>query len=166
MPSQTSKNEHWPEEETSPPLAQKQQSTPASSWRGWSRWLQVLGVVVPLVVGLVCSFIDLSLLLVVWLPFLLGGVSAALFRSWWAVLVVPISLSMGTLLSISLREGGLPNIASTGFAEGVTLFVALGVVPMVIGAAIGAPLGKQIERRLQQRVAAVKFVSSTGSITF
>ena len=128
----------------------KKKSTPASSWRGWSLWLRVLGVVVPLVVSLVCSFIDLSLLLVVWLPFLLGVVSAALFRSWWAVLVVPTALSIGTILSISFLGGGLPNIANPGFAEGVTLFVLLGVVPMAIGAAIGAPLGKQIERLLQQ----------------
>ena len=103
-----------------------------------------------MVVSFICSFIDLSLLLVAWYPFLLGVVSAALFRSWWAMLVVPAALSLGTLLGISLREGGLPNIASTGFAEGVALFVAFGVVPIVIGAAIGAPLGKHIERLRQQ----------------
>jgi hypothetical protein len=150
MPSQTSSNEHWPEEETSPPLAQKKQSTPASTWRGWSLWLRVLGVVVPVVVSLVCSFIDLSLLLVAWLPFLLGVVSAALYRSWWAVLIVPTALSIGTILSISFLGGGLPNIAAPGFVEGATLFMLLGVVPMAIGAAIGTPLGKQIERLLQR----------------
>jgi hypothetical protein len=156
MISQQSNHRHWPEEETAPPLAQKQPSTPASSWRGWSRWLRVLGVVVPVVVGLVCSFIDLSFLLVVWFLFLLGVVSAALFRSWWAVLVVPAALSLGTLLGIIFIGGGLPNIASPGFVEGVTLFVSLGVVPMVIGTAIGAPLGKQIERILPQGAPAVK----------
>lgn len=150
MLSQQLKNRHRPEDGTAPPPAQKQQATSASSWREWSRWLRILGVVVPLVVSFICSFIDLSLLLVVWFPFLLGVVSAALFRSWWAVLVVPTALSIGALLGISLREGGLPNIASTGFAEGVALFVAFGIVPMVIGAAIGAPLGKQIERLLHQ----------------
>ncbi len=150
MTPQQSNNRHWAEEETAPPLEQKHQSTPASSWRGWNQWLRVLGVVVPLVVSAVCSFIDLSLLLVAWLPFLLGVASAALLRSWWAVLVVPAALSIGTLIGISLREGGLPNIAGPGFVEGVTLFVALGVVTMVIGATIGAPLGKQIERLLQQ----------------
>ena len=150
MLPQKSNNMHWAEEETSPPLAQKKKSTPASSWRGWSRWLRVLGVVVPLVVSFVCPFIDLSLLLVVWIPFLLGVVSAALLRSWWAVLVVPTALSIGAILSIILREGGLPNIAAPGFVEGVTLFVFFGVVPMAIGAAIGAPIGKQIERLLQQ----------------
>ena len=150
MRTRQSKSRHWSEDEISPSLAQTQQGTLAASWRGWNRWLRILGVVVPLVVSFVCSFIDLSLLLVAWYPFLLGVVSAALFRSWWAVLVVPAALSLGTLLGISLKEGGLPNIASTGFAEGVALFVAFGVVPIVIGAAIGAPLGKQIERLRQQ----------------
>ncbi len=97
-------------------------------------------------VSLICSFIDLSLLLVAWLPFLLGVVSAALYRSWWAMLIVPTALSIGTLLSISFLEGRLPNIAAPGFVEGVTWFVLFGVVPMVIGAAIGTPLVKQIER--------------------
>ncbi len=151
-------NNRNPEEETSPPLAQTQQATPDSSWRGWGRWLRVLGVIVPLVMGSVCSFVDLSLLLIVWLPFLLGVVSAALYRSWWAVLVVPAALSLGTLLGISFLEGSLPNIAGPGFVEGITLFVSLGVMPMAIGAAIGAPIGKQIERLLRQRVPAVTVV--------
>jgi hypothetical protein len=158
MIPQQSKNRQWSEDETAPPLGQKQQSTPAASWRGWSLWLRVLGAVLPLVVGLVCSFVDLSLLLVMWLPFLLGVVSAALFRSWWAVLVVPAALSLGTLLGIIVIESGLPNLAGPGFLEGVTLFVSLGVVPMAIGAAIGAPLGKQIERLLRQRAPAVTSV--------
>jgi hypothetical protein len=155
MISQQSKSRHWPEEETAPPHAHNQQATAAASWRGWSRWLGILGVVMPLVVGVICSFIDLSYILVMWFPFLLGIVSAALFRSWWAVLVVPIALSLGTLLGIILRDGGLPNIASPGFVQGVTLLVLFGVVPMIIGAAIGAPLGKQIERLLRQRALAV-----------
>ena len=91
-----------------------------------------------------------------WLPFLLGVVSAALLRSWWAVLVVPTALSLGTLLGIIFIGGGFPNIAGTGFIEGVTLFVSLGVVPILIGTAIGTPLGKQIERLLTQGAPAVK----------
>jgi hypothetical protein len=148
MLPQQSKNRPWPEEGAAPPFVHKPPATSGASWRGWSRWLRVLAVAVPVGVSLVCSCIDLSLLLVVWLPFLLGVVSAALLRSWWAVLVVPAALSLGTLLGVIVRAGGLPNLADPGFVEGVTLVLLLGVVPMVIGAAIGAPLGKQIERRL------------------
>lgn len=56
MISQKQKNIHWTEEETRPPLGQKQTSTPASSWQGWSLWLRILGVVVPLVGGFCRAF--------------------------------------------------------------------------------------------------------------
>jgi hypothetical protein len=49
MLSQKQNNMHWPEEETQPSLDQKLTATSDSSWRGWSLWLRVLGVVEALV---------------------------------------------------------------------------------------------------------------------
>ncbi len=104
------------------------------------RWL------LPLAAGLVCAFIDQSLLLISWIPFILGVASAALLRSWWAVLLTPIALSIGTLFGLAAAGSRLNDIADPGFIPSLTFFVLLALLQSAIGAAIGAPLGKQIER--------------------
>ncbi len=151
MVSREQNNIRRPEEETVPPLDQKQPSRPASSWRGWNFWLRVLGVVVPLVGGFAFSFPNpLPLAVVVLEPILMGFVAAALLRSWWAMLIVPVGLSAGFFLGNIFQMGGLDlqSWAASGF-EGVDIVVILGVVPVAIGVAIGTPLGKKIEQRLQ-----------------
>ena len=112
----------------------------------WSSRLRILGIFLPLAAGLVCAFIDQSLLLVSWIPFTLGVASAALLRSWWAVLFAPAALSIGTLLGLAAAGSGLNDISDPGFAAGLTFFVLLALLPAATGAAIGAPLGKEIER--------------------
>ena len=112
----------------------------------WRSPLCVLGIALPLAAGLVCAFLDQSLLLVSWIPFTLAVASAALLRSWWAVLLAPLALSIGTLLGLAAAGSGLNDIADPGFAAGLTFFVFLALLPAAIGAAIGAPLGKQIDR--------------------
>jgi hypothetical protein len=153
MISQKQNNIHWTEEETVPPLDQKPASTPASSWRGWSLWLRVLGVIVPLVASFACSFIDLSLL-TMGIPFLLGVVSAGLLRSWWSILIVPVAFSMGLFLSsIFLGDGiFLSSMANPVFAgkPAYAFLAVFGVVPVAIGAAIGTPISMKIEQLLQQ----------------
>lgn len=153
MISQKQNNIRWTEEETVPPLDQKPPATPASSWRGWSLWLRVLGVIVPMVASFACSFIDLSLL-TMGIPFLLGVVSAGLLRSWWAILIVPVAFSVGLFLSsIFLGEGILlSSMANPVFAGGPAFaFLAVfGVVPLVIGAAISTPISIKIEEWLQR----------------
>jgi len=112
----------------------------------WRSPLCVLGIALPLAAGLVCAFFDQSLLLVSWIPFTLAVASAALLRSWWAVLLAPLALSIGTLFGLA-AAGSRPNdIADPGFAAGLIFFVFLALLPAATGAAIGAPLGKQIER--------------------
>jgi hypothetical protein len=112
----------------------------------WGSPLRILGILLPLAAGLVCSFIDQSLLLVSWIPFTVGVVSAALLRSWWAVLFAPAALSIGTLLGLLAAGSGLNDTTDPGFAAGLTVFVLLALLPAATGAAIGAPLGKEIER--------------------
>jgi hypothetical protein len=112
----------------------------------WRSPLGILGILLPLAAGLVCSFLDQSLLLISWIPFTVGVASAALLRSWWAVLLAPLALSIGTLFGLA-AAGSRPNdIADPGFIAGLTFFVLLALLQSATGAAIGAPLGKQIER--------------------
>ena len=113
---------------------------------GWRSALRILAILLPLAAGLVCAFIDQSLLLVSWIPFTLGVASAALLRSWWAVLFAPAALSIGTLLGLAAAGSGLNDISDPGFAAALTFFVLLALLPAATGAAIGAPLGKEIER--------------------
>jgi hypothetical protein len=137
MLSQQQNNMHLPEEETPPPLDQKHTATSASSWRGWSLWLRVLGVIVALVAPFALAF-DLAILLLV----LLGALSAGLLRSWWAMLIIPVAFSVGFFLSnIFEMVGGIdlpwvfPNF------EGLDIFWVF-IVPLAIGAAIGILIGK------------------------
>lgn len=154
MISQEQNHIRWPEEERTSPLQQKQRSTPAFSWRSWSFWLYVLGAVVPLVGGFSRAFqIDIPLEVYLLVPILIGAVSASLFRSWWAMLIVPVAYTVGFYLAGVYRSGTFDyvlNSSPDGILEGTALLVGLGVVPIAIGAAIGIPLGKKIEQRLQQ----------------
>jgi hypothetical protein len=108
--------------------------------------LHLLGLALPLLVGLLSASIDLSLLFLPWLTFLLGVVSAALLRSWSALVSVPVTLTIGTLPSIIFIAHGLPNVTSPGFIAGVILYLLTALIPAVIGAAIGVPLGHELER--------------------
>jgi hypothetical protein len=154
MISHEQNNRIWHEEETASPLDQKQTPTPASSWRGWSLWLRVLGVVLPLVGGFSRAFqIDIPLEVYLLVPVLIGVVSAGLYRSWWAMLIVPVAYTVGFYLAGVYRSGTFDyvlNSSPDGLLEGTALLVGLGVVPIAIGAAIGIPIGKKIEQRLQQ----------------
>jgi ABC-type xylose transport system permease subunit len=114
--------------------------TPRGTWTPQPR---LIGVALPFVVALVCSYIDLSILLLVWLPFLLGVAAAAILRSWWALLAIPLALVVGTLLGIA-PHGLHPT--HPGFIAGTALFVFLTLVEVTIGAAIGVPLGHELEK--------------------
>jgi hypothetical protein len=149
---ETNSGMHWTEEETSPPLDQKQPSTPASSWRGWSLWLRVLGVVVAFAGGF-ASFLPIDVpiyMILMARPILFGMVSGGLLRSWWAMLIVPVAFSLGLFVLIVAMGGfDLQKMIESGF-EGLDLDIPiLGVVSVAIGAAIGTPIGKKIEQRLQ-----------------
>ncbi len=143
MISQQQNNIRESEEETSPPHEQKQPPAPTSSWRGWSLWLRVLGVIVALVGGLATVFImntliNVPLEEVLLPPILVGFVSASLLRSWWALLIIPVAFSVGTFLGFAL-----------GFVEDADFIVILGILPVELGVGIGTPIGKWIEKRVR-----------------
>ena len=95
--------------------------------------------------SLVCASIDLSILYLPWVTLLLGAVSGALLRSWWAMLIVPIAIIIGTLPKIIFISHGLSDMTSPGFVAGFSLFLPE-LISAAIGAAIGVPLGHELER--------------------
>ena len=138
---------HWPEEETSTTPDQKHISTPASSWRGWSLWLRILGVAVALVGNVALAllgtqdFQSLSIVLLI----LVGAVSASLIRSWWSLLIVPVVFSLGFVLSASFPYG-----FSEFFSNLLSYFTLFFAALVEIGVLIGTPIGKKIEQQLRQ----------------
>ena len=117
---------------------------PRAEWTRWATQPHLLGVAVPFLVAFVCSSIDLSIVLLPWLPFLVGVAGAAILRSWWALFEIPLALAIGTLLSSVLTDGLHPT--DPGFIATTALFVLLAPVPATIGAALGVPLGHELEQ--------------------
>ncbi len=146
MLSQQQNNIHWLEDETAPSLDQKQSVTSASSWRGWSLWLRILGVVIAFVAGFALMFLqtpdEASWNVLLLLMILVGGVSAVLLRSWWSLLMVPVALNLGHALSESFQYGFDTFVPSLVFGVVVLL-----IVLVEIGVLIGTPIGMLIEQR-------------------
>lgn len=127
-------------------------------------WLKPLMRVTAIVLSLVGSFA------LVWATFiflspdasglaimgglLLGLVSAFLFRSWWAVLVIPITFTAGALLAFYLIPLVIsPNpLAMNDAPFGVFLWEVIGPITALIGALFGTFIDKKArEQRRQQR---------------
>jgi len=128
-------------------------ATPTSAWRGWDRWLRLLGVAVSVGGGMVLSLptaVPLAVALV--LPLIVGVVSAALLRSWWALLIVPVAFRVGFLL-VGIPLAGVFDVLARSSSEGIvevfTILYGLQLVPVALGIAIGTPIGKKLEQRLQ-----------------
>jgi len=132
---------------------QTQSVAPTSAWRGWDRWLRLLGVAVSVVGGVVLSLptaVPLAVALV--LPLVVGVVSAALLRSWWALLIVPVAFRVGFLLVGIPLAGAFDVLASSsseGAVEVFTILYGLQLVPVALGIALGTLIGKKLEQRLQ-----------------
>jgi hypothetical protein len=148
MLSQQQNDIHVSEEETPPPHAQKQPSAPTFSWRSWSPWLRILGVVVPLVTGFALAVSPPLYTLGMLIPPLIAIASGVLLRTWWAMLIVPVAFSVAFFLGYALSVGGFDHmhIGTSGFADGLDFVAILVVLPMAICVAIGTPLGKLIEK--------------------
>ena len=131
---------------------QTQAATPTSAWRGSSLWLRLLGVAVAVGGGMVLSLptaVPLAVVLV--LSLVVGVVSAALVRSWWALLIVPVAFRVGFLL-VGLPLAGAFDVLARSSSEGtlqvVTILYGFQLVPVALGIAIGTPIGKQLAQRL------------------
>jgi hypothetical protein len=152
---------HKPEDQQAPtPAVEKQVPAVVEKKRPW---LKPLMRVAAIVLSLVGSFA------LVWATFiflpgtpaslalpeglLLGVVCAALFRSWWAILVVPIAFTFGALLAIYL----IPLVYSPNPLEiddvpfGVFLWVVVGPFSATIGALFGTYIDKEARKQGRQQ---------------
>jgi hypothetical protein len=143
------------EKGTPPSLDQKQLSAPTYSWRSWSFWLRVLGVI--LAFAGFYGGIELGEISIPWLGdwwtfgglmslILVGAVSAALIRSWWSLLIVPVAFGVGGfLLQLMTHTYGNPE-----FSLGLLSTLLFMLFFVEIGVAVGTTIGNGIEQRLQQ----------------
>jgi len=164
-------DEQKPEVQQAPsPAVEQQVPEVFEKKQTWLKWLmRVAGIVLPLV----CNFVGIWVYFVFMTPsqqdaltqqaggsfllllgvVLLGAVSALLFRSWWAILVIPIAFSAGVLLAFYLMPMVIsPNpldIGDTGF--GVFLWAIIGPMIALFGALIGTAIVKVWEAREQVR---------------
>jgi hypothetical protein len=125
---------------------------PTSAWRGRDLWLRLLGVAVAVVGGVVLSLpTAVPLVVALVLPLVVGVVSAALVRSWWALLIVPVAFRVGFLLVGIPLAGGFDVLArssSEGAVDVFTILYGLQLVPLALGIVMGTPIGKKLEQRL------------------
>jgi hypothetical protein len=149
-------DEQKPENKQAPSPAMKQQvRTEVEKKRVWLK--RVLGVVVPLIGGFASIWvffiylgIDSWFLLLPVVALLLGAASALLFRSWWAILVVPIAFALGGFLAYYLIPLVIsPNpLDDVGFA--LYLWVYIGPITVTLGALIGTAIITTISKREHQ----------------
>jgi len=136
-------------------------------------WLKLLMRVAGIALPLVCNFAGMWFYFVFMTPsqqdalmqqtvgsslvllglILLGVVSALLFRSWWAMLVIPVSFLAGVALVYYLMPLVIApdplDIGDTGF--GVLLWAIIGPIITLVGALIGTAIVKVWETREQVR---------------
>jgi hypothetical protein len=147
-----------PENEQAPsPAEEKQVPTVVENKRAWLKPLmRTAGAVMPLIGGFASIWVTfipsdyLGLELIG--AFLLGAVCAVLFRSGWAILVIPIAFTLGVLLAVYLAPVVFsPNpltIDDVGF--GVYIVAIAGSILATLGALIGAHIVMVWERGQQQ----------------
>lgn len=147
------------EDPTLPPVSSLQLAAPAFSWRGWDLLLRILGIVMAfgggIAVGYAATSSEISSAVSGWwtlLALVVGGaLFAMLFRSWAAILILPVVFSGGVFLGTIIQGGGfdfqkwLPTAA-----EATYILVIFGDLPLLLGVVIGTPLGKRLEQRIRR----------------
>ena len=136
-------------------------------------WLEPLLRGVAIVVSLLCGIASVYLVVSSYMPWLELGyenssadhlaylrtmafllvalvalVCAVLFRSWWAILVIPLALGLGVVLTNVLSNLIVPNLLGyddVGF--GVGFDTAFCIMSAVIGATLGSALGMGWKKR-------------------
>lgn len=145
------------------PVGQPPIATPATTGQGWNRFLRILGVVLAIGAGIGNVYAVTAMWLSGgtpvpgWLPIVgvvgcgvLAAVAAALLRSWWGVLIVPVAVCVGAQLGFLMIRGfnfqdGFDTMGTFSFV--VVLFA---VLPATVGSVIGVPIGKWLERSIRR----------------
>jgi hypothetical protein len=150
------------DEQTSPPVEGKKDLPIVEETPPWlNPLMRAVGAIVPLIGGFVWLWVNqwtydfwryglLEVILLLVLA-LLGGVGAAFFRSWWAMLFVPLALILGEFLAffVGVVYFNYPYISgNTNF--GVHYDVTGGLFMAILGAAIGSSVGKSWKIGRQQ----------------
>ncbi len=144
-------NEQKPEDKPAPDPAGEKQVLPASEHkRPWMEPLFRVGAVVYSLIGgfaIVC-LMSINIDFQGWgffVAFLLGTACALLFRSWWAILAVPLALGIGEYLAGYHNPFTLsndPRLSMDDIAFGFWFSAAVFIpILAVIGACIGSYLG-------------------------
>jgi hypothetical protein len=144
-------NERKTEDQPAPtPAVEQQVAAGGEKKRTWLKPLiRVGGIIVSLlggfaIVSLTISNVDFQGVILV--AFFLGGGCALLFRSWWAILVVPLAFALGEFLAWNLAPGVFspdPRFFTDDVAFGVFFEAIGGALLATIGALIGAALVKK-----------------------
>jgi len=152
-----------PENEQTPSPAVEQQVQAVGEEK--RTWLKPLMRVAAIVLALVGSFAGFWAFFSLQLPqsnngdgwallgtVLLGAVSTVLFRSWWALLVIPIAFSAGAFLAMYLIPLVIsPNpLAMNDAPFGVILWEIFGPIIAAFGALLGISIVKTLEQVRQQ----------------
>lgn len=133
-------------------MQQSEQAPPLVEERRWMKpLLRILSIAVPLVGGfLVWTTLDWLLLMILLWVF----VGALLFRSWWALLVVPLVFAGGVILGavlLPLMYGGWPALQTrvVEHFEPLDIIVTIGTPSVILGTTLGTLLGVKMKRTAQ-----------------
>jgi hypothetical protein len=118
--------------------------TPLTTSSAGTPRLRLLGVALPFVVSLPCTWIDPSLLMIGVIPLLVGAVSGAALRSWWAPPVTALAFLLGSLPGVAYRHGGLTDITRPSLLAGATVYLLFALHALALGTLVGVPIGKQL----------------------
>ncbi|MGE5333779.1 MAG: hypothetical protein ACM3N4_03690 [Nitrososphaerota archaeon] len=143
------------------PIDRPPGAPPARTGRGWNWFLRMLGVGLALGAGMGNIYAVTTiwwnesggLAEPGWWPTVglvgcgvLAVAAAALVRSWWALLIVPLAVWVGAQLGLLLRYG-LNQDWTGAMATFSFLVLLVAVLPAILGTVIGVPIGKWIARR-------------------
>lgn len=135
---------------------------PARTGQSWTWFLYLLGFVLAIGGGMamiyafhtfwwnaegVPIFPDWLALAAIPGSVVLAMAAAALLRSWWAVLIVPIAFFIGGQLALLIAGGFDVRQWSGAFLTVSFSVLVFTLPPAIVGVAIGAPIGKWVARR-------------------
>jgi hypothetical protein len=139
------------------PLEKRSTPTPASPRRWIGVLLSIIGIVLPfagvfmittLVKDRAISNVDESTLALMILGmFLAVCVGAALLRSWWAILIVPVACAVAGILGLALYW----PLSDEHFWDTTSTLLLMASVPTIFCAALGAGVGVTLSHWLKQR---------------
>lgn len=144
------------------PVGQPPVTPPARTGQGWNWFLGILGVVLAIGGGIaiiyafhtfwwsaegVPTFPDWLVWVAIIGSVVLAVAAAALLRSWWAVLIVPVAFYVGGYLALLMASGFDFQQWSNAFLTVSFSVMLFTLPPAIVGTVIGVPIGKWVAKR-------------------